>query len=186
MIEITTDAASITINGKVFRLDGQGVEEIKGTSATDKTIADFYEQHLGVKEYEGIVKTIQEWYYGRLVKAAWCATSFSYFAHLAGKSEYVGKFENVNRLKEHLNNKNLLDCTKNYLGGNYQAKRGDAVFLSSTHKFSDCTHVGCVSSIDHTTGKLVVVSGNSQDSIRLDEYNYLTDPYVVAFGRIPE
>lgn len=180
MIEIVTDEKSITINGHTFNLGNLDAEP-----STDKTIADYFEKYLGTKEYDGIVKTIQEWYYGRLVKAAWCATSVSYFAYVAGKGSIVGKFENVNRMKEHLNRNNLLDCTKNYLGGNYKAKRGDLVFLSSTHKYEDCTHVGVVSEIDHATGRLVVVSGNSKDSIRLDEYNYLTDLYVVAFGRIP-
>lgn len=185
MIEILTDANKITINGRIFHLDDSGITNSTGTPATDKTIADFFEQHLGTVEYEGIVETIQTWYYGRLVKAPWCATSVSYFAHLAGMGDVVGKWENVNRMKEYLRNKDLIDATKQYLGGNYQAKRGDLVFLSSAHSYADCSHVGVVSEINHETGYLKVVSGNSKDSIRFDEYNYLTDKYVVCFGRMP-
>ena len=49
-----------------------------------KTITDAFEPYIGTVEYNGIVKTIQEWFYGDLVKASWCATSCSFFADQVG------------------------------------------------------------------------------------------------------
>lgn len=147
-------------------------------------MADLFKAHEGTKEYTGIVETIQRWYYGRLVKAAWCATSLSYFAEKAGVADQTGKHENVDRMKDYMRSRDMLDCTKNYGGGHYKPKKGDVVFMSSKHTFADCTHVGVVSSVNNTSGDLWVISGNCDDAIKTKHYNYLTDKYIVAFGRI--
>ena len=71
-----------------------------GTTRGQKMLTDMA-QYVGTVEYEGIVKTIQEWYYGSLVKAAWCATAISYFADRNGLP--VTKAENVLNLLNNLN-----------------------------------------------------------------------------------
>lgn len=61
-----------------------------------KTITDYFEQYEGTTEYNGIVALIQRWYYGTLIKAAWCATSISYFSEIRGiLGQIGGKNENV-------------------------------------------------------------------------------------------
>lgn len=60
------------------------------------TLADIISNYIGTKEYDGIVATIQKWYYGELVKTSWCATAISYFSNQIGVLEQIGgKNENV-------------------------------------------------------------------------------------------
>lgn len=148
------------------------------------TIADAMEAELGAKEWDDDVLEIQKWFYGHYVKDAWCATGLSYFSAAAGKEYYTGKYENVDHMKEHMNSLGYLDCTANYGGGHYQPKRGDVVFMSSKHTYEDCTHVGVVSSVDNNSGEVTVVSCNCDDSIKKRSYNYKTDKYIVAWGRV--
>lgn len=54
------------------------------------TILECFEKYIGVREYDGIVATIQKWFYGYVSKTAWCATSMSYFAHLCGVLDQLG------------------------------------------------------------------------------------------------
>lgn len=80
-----------------------GVEYVPKTESSKNlhngyyTLADWFEMHKGTKEYDGIVKTIQEWYYGTLIKASWCATSVSYaLSRLGMMKQTIGrKCENV-------------------------------------------------------------------------------------------
>lgn len=149
------------------------------------TLADEFEKYLGTKEYDGIVATIQKWYYGKLVKDAWCATSVSYFANLIGVLDQLGgKAENVDVIKDRMNSKGRLDCTALYGGGHYKPKRGDLIFFSSKNIYKDCTHVGVVVEINHDTGYLKAISGNTSNKIGYTTHNYFTDKYVVAFGNV--
>ena len=148
------------------------------------TIADEMEACLGAKEWDETVTKIQKRFYGYLSKTAWCATGLSYFSSLAGKLEQTGMFENVDDMKEYMDSRNMLDCTKNYGGGHYQAKRGDVVFMSSKYNYLDCTHVGVVSEINHHTGQVTIISCNHNNAIGKEIRNYLTDKYVVAWGRV--
>ena len=93
-------------------------------------------------------------------------------------------FENVDDMKKYMDSRNMLDCTKNYGGGHYQAKRGDVVFMSSKYDYLDCTHVGVVAEIDHDTGRVVIISCNHSDMIGIETRNFITDKYVVAWGRV--
>lgn len=147
-------------------------------------MADIMESMLGAVEYDETVTKIQTWFYGTLMKTAWCCTCVSYCAEKAGVAAQTGKYENVDSMKEFMNSINRLDCTKRYGGGAYKPKRGDVVFMSIAYSYADCTHVGVVAEVDNATGYLKVISGNSNDSIRYTEYNYLQDDYVVAFGNI--
>lgn len=171
-INIDTDLKMILVDGvQVY------------PNVSRETIADLFEQHLGVTEYNGIVIDIQKWYYGRLVKDAWCATSVSYFADKAKVGEQVGKHENCDRMKDYMSAKGKLHKVKRYGGnGKYVPKRGDVVFMSSKNTYNDITHVGVVSSISGDT--LKVVSGNMKDMIRIDTYYLNTSTYVVAFGEV--
>lgn len=170
-ISIKGDFSSLIIDGKEYM-------------QKHSIISEEMCKYLGTKEYTGIVADIQRWYYGKLVRDAWCTTSISYFANLCGVSEQTGKHENVDMLKEYMNNRHALDCTKRYGGGSYKAKPGDIIFFSTKHLYKDCTHVGSVVDINHSTGWVKWVGGNTDNAISVKENNYLTDPYVIAFGRI--
>lgn len=56
-------------------------------------IVDFLARYEGAKEYDGVVATIQKWYYGSLVKAPWCATCMSWVFNQLGIP--VDRAENV-------------------------------------------------------------------------------------------
>lgn len=179
-VTIDTNTMKATIDGVEYNL-AKPAEPVKLTN-----LADILEQWIGAKEWDETVTTIQKWFYnGATPKTAWCATTVSYTANIADKlAQLGGKADNCDTMKENMIRLDRVDATKNHGGGAYKAKRGDIVFLSSKSTLADITHVGIVSSINHTTGELVVVSGNSQDSIRKDTYNFLTDKKVIAFGRI--
>lgn len=64
------------------------------------TLLDVFEPFLGTKEYNGVIATIQKWYYGSVVKDSWCATSLSWAMGRLGLMMYClgGKYENVYNL----------------------------------------------------------------------------------------
>lgn len=147
-------------------------------------IADAMESCLGASEWDATTEKIQTWFYGSFVKDAWCATGLSYFSMLAKKLTQTGQFENVDSMKEYMDYRGMLDCTKIYGGGAYTPKRGDIVFMSSKYSYQDCTHVGVVSEVDTRNGRVVVTSCNCDNSIKKKTYNYKISKYVVAWGRI--
>lgn len=182
-ITLDTSKMSIIIDGKAYVITDKSNNE--PTPAPEgKTMADFFEADEGAKEWDATVAKIQTWYYGYVSKTAWCATSLSYYANMAGVADQTGKYNNVDRVKDFMNSRGMLDCTKNYGGGHYVPKRGDVVFMSDKKTYADCTHIGVISDINTSKGTVTVISGNCADSICKRTYNYLTDKYVVAWGRI--
>jgi hypothetical protein len=168
----------IKINGIIHSLIIDGVEMIKPKK---KLLSDAFLEYLGAKEYTGIVQVIQEWYYGRFVKASWCATSLSYFADACGLSKQIGKHENVDRMKEYMAKNNKIKMSLAYKG-NYIPKTGDVVFFSDKHTYNDCTHVGAVLAVDNNM--VTWIAGNTSDSIAIRETNMKTDKYLVCFGEV--
>ena len=66
-------------------------------------IFDGFDANRGVVEYNGIVATIQKWFYDTqtVVKESWCATALCYFANLAGCLDAIGgKNDNVYAMME--------------------------------------------------------------------------------------
>ena len=60
----------VTINTEQDIVEVNGVIVYQRNTTTDRNpaiIADMFAEHRGDKEYTGVVKTIQEWYYGRLL-----------------------------------------------------------------------------------------------------------------------
>lgn len=170
---------TIDTDRNIVMVDGDVVFD-EGNSGHKTDLAGMFEAYEGTKEYEGIVKVIQTWYYGNMVKDAWCATSVSYFAYICGLSDIIGKHESVDRMKEFMQKQGRIDCTANYGGGAYKPKRNDLVFFSSKNTYADCTHVMVVQEVK---GDFVTcIGGNTDDSIKSKTYNYKTNKYVVAFG----
>lgn len=134
------------------------------------TLADMFEPYIGVTEWNGIVRTIQEWYYGGLVKASWCATSVSYFANQMGiLMQLGGKNENVNQMR--------LSCAGSGYGTYFdnppsQLRRGDILFWlwsGSVMSNSSNKHVGVC--YDDTTDTIIpCIGGNQSDMICVQNY----------------
>lgn len=53
-------------------------------------LIEAFTPYIGTREYDGIVATIQKWFYGYLEKDKWCATSLSYFADQCGILDQLG------------------------------------------------------------------------------------------------
>ena len=90
----------LLINDKVvYETTLEDVTQSKPSDAlpsAGERIFDGFDANRNVKEYNGIVAKIQEWFYGSLVKDSWCATSMCYFADHAGCLEAIGgKHDNV-------------------------------------------------------------------------------------------
>ena len=174
-LSIDFDNRILTVNGKTIYSE---------TNVSRETLADALEKYVGVKEYDGIVAEIQKWYYGYISKTPWCCTCVTYFANKLGLSAQIPKSENVDVLKNFMNFNHMLDCTINYGGGSYKAKRGDLIFFSDRHIYEDCTHIGVIQNINHETGMVTWIGGNTNDAIKSKTNNFKTDKYVVAFGRV--
>lgn len=140
-----------------------------GTTRGQKMLTDMA-QYVGTVEYEGIVETIQKWYYGSLVKAAWCATAISYFASKNGLP--VTKAENVLKL---LHNFKKLP---NEYGTFYDNKHipsvvmpGDICFWlweGNTMFTTSKKHVSIATG--ENGSKVLSLGGNQDDSICIKEY----------------
>lgn len=64
-----------------------------------KTITDMFAPYIGTREYNGIVRNMITWYYGRFAQVAWCAISCSYMADQLGILDQLGgKSDNVYEL----------------------------------------------------------------------------------------
>lgn len=102
---------------------------------SNKTITDLFQQHIGVKEYNGIVRTMIEWYYGHFTPVAWCAISCSYMANkLNILDQFGGKNDNVYHLMKQTEaankktKKGVFKYRKNIVNGS-TIKRGTVIFL---------------------------------------------------------
>lgn len=92
-----------------------------------KTITDMFVPYIGVKEYDGIVRKMIEWFYGSFRQVAWCAISCSYMANELGiLDQFGGKEQNVCRLM-----KNTEKAWKKNSKGTFkyatELKKGDVI-----------------------------------------------------------
>ena len=137
------------------------------------TIVDEFEKYIGVHEYDGIVATIQIWYYGTLVRDAWCATSTSYFANVAGVLDQLGgKQESVYTMMNncralHKNDGRFWD----YPNIPRNLKKHDVIFFQRSgmshvaHLWRDETYTG--------SGTISVLGGNQSDMICKKDYKQM-------------
>ena len=137
------------------------------------TIVDEFLKYIGTVEYNGIIATIQTWYYGSLVKDAWCATSTSYFANVAGILDQLGgKNEGV---YEMMNACRALHKTDgrfwDYPNIPRDLKKHDIIFFKRSgmshvaHLWCDQTYTG--------TGTINVLGGNQSDMICKKDYKQI-------------
>lgn len=139
-----------------------------------RTLADCFEEYEGTKEYNGVVAHIQRWYYGSLVKAAWCATAVSFFADQLGldiqKAENVRVLmENADKSCQRIYNRELGDPT------DFKIKRGDILFFlweGDRMTTASSKHVGIAYYDCPANDSMVVtIGGNQDDSICVKSYD---------------
>lgn len=148
--------------------NGTCVPYVSPTNATD-----FLSQYEGTKEYEGVVADIQKWYYGSLVKAAWCATCMSWVFNKLGIP--VTKSENVYNL--------MRNCQYAATQGHGEfftkirvpskLQKGDIVFLLFEGSMMTTTskkHVTAYVGVGHD-GNYQCIGGNQSDRIQVSSYD---------------
>lgn len=153
----------------IIDTDAGTITEYKET--TDSSILKSYQMilwldaHRGVTEYNGVVADIQRWYYGTLIKAAWCATAVSYLLNMVGITSH--KSDNVNRLRLSL-------MSDHYNGVYYEGEdipkvinKGDILFWlweGSTMTDSSSKHVG-LAEYRSDNDTIYCIGGNQRDKI---------------------
>lgn len=143
---------------------------ILGSSPSDtpviptETAISFLTPHIGTPEYTGIVAEIQTWYYGSLVKAAWCATCASYI--LTNVYHYKCHYENV----YHLNSWAAKNLTP--IPDLQSAKENDLVIIDYAQTFGVTSKKHCTffTGSRDMNGNLMCLGGNQSDSIRISAY----------------
>ena len=133
-------------------------------------LIDAFREYYGTHEYDGIVRTIQEWYFGYLVKEAWCATSLSYFADKCGILDQLGgKQCGVWEMMQncyHLHKNDGRYIKYNELR---EIKKEDIIFMQR----NGASHV-CVATQDipyrNTTDTISCIGGNQNDCICTKDY----------------
>lgn len=187
------DPDSNQVGSKKFRSRHQKCYEFINKYATEEkkmstTIVDEFSKYIGVHEYDGIVATIQRWYYGSLVRDAWCATSTSYFANVAGILNQIGGknegvYEMMNATKKlHQRDGRFFE----YPNIPYNLKKHDVIFF----KRNGMSHVAHLwrDEIYTGAGTISVLGGNQSDMICKKDYkqagiqavyrpDYGTDPH---------
>lgn len=146
-----------------------------------KTVTDLFEEHLGVKEYNGIVKTMIEWYYdGSFAKVAWCAISMSYMLNKLGLLSKIGKKqENCYYLMKEFENAAKNGVGKFYykdqIPKNYKIKRGTVILiLKSEAPMTPSSKKHVTSAYKDFTyenkGYFSSLGGNQSDYIKESQY----------------
>lgn len=144
------------------------------------TVTDLFQKYDGIKEYNGIVATIQTWFYGYVYRGSWCATSMSYMLDQLGLLGKIGKKqENVYNMMKMCEN-----AAKSGVGEfhyrddipyGYTIPRGTIVFMlnsGTTMTTSSSKHV--TSAYEAFTfkksGSWYGEGGNQSDMIRKSQY----------------
>lgn len=141
------------------------------------TLADAFEPYIGVREYNGIVATIQTWYYGYVQQSSWCATSVSYFSHVLGiLGQIGGKNANVNAMRRACIATHPERCIqdRSILAGSFRIERGDILFWlwdGTTMQDGSNKHVGVAFNPSEGAGSVECIGGNQSDMIKVATYD---------------
>ena len=143
-----------------------------------KTVTDAFAPYIGTVEYNGIVATIQKWYYGDLVKDSWCATSMSYFANTLGLLDKIGgKNENVYYMMKACENAgDGIFFYRKDIPQDYVIRRGTIIFLlTSDPPMTSTSRKHVTSAYEDFTwkgkGYVKCLGGNQSDRIKVSQYS---------------
>lgn len=157
-----------------------GIEYVPKNGTND--MVGFFDNNLwGKKEWEPEILDIQKWYYGSVVKAAWCATALSYVADRCGLLDAIGgKNENVYLMME--------ACKKSSKGrfiegSHMEIERGDVCFFCFDEEMSitSSKHVGLAYWKSAANEKILVIGGNQNDKVSRKFYDR---KYLVGIFRL--
>ena len=142
------------------------------------TVTDAFAPYIGTVEYNGIVATIQKWYYGSLVKDSWCATSMSYFANTLGILDKIGgKNENVYYMMKACQNAGDGEFYfRDDIPSGYIVRRGTIIFLLTSDPPMTSTSRKHVTSayedfVWKGSGYVQCLGGNQSDRIKVSQYS---------------
>lgn len=167
-VDLNDNNITVTVNG------------ITVYSYTEKKIkADFvriFNDYHGEREYNGVIALAQRWYYGSLVKSAWCATILSYFADQLGiLNEIGGKNENVYNMMKSCEESAFKGYGVFYHKNNLPEliKKNDILFYlweGETMTVNSPKHVA-IAEYDSDGDTIFSLGGNQKDKICTLEYN---------------
>lgn len=150
-----------------------------------ESLYTMFKAYEGAEQWGGIVETIQKWTYGKMVRAAWCSTSISYFLTKLG---FTIKYENVNELRSACYRKSNVGTGTYYKKGNFPKtlKRGDILFyLWEGYEMRNTSkkHVSvCAANTDFAASSVIPsIGGNQSGSICIKNYD---KKYLYAVYRV--
>lgn len=135
-------------------------------------MVEILRSYRGDTEYTGYCKTVQEWFYGTLVKSAWCATTVSYLAFQEGVLSREQCHDNVFYL---MKNFKILDGIKGtfYDVPPQTIQKGDILFwLWEGDAMTPMSkkHVG-LAEYDSAADKIFCIGGNQKNKVCTLEYD---------------
>ena len=111
----------------------------------------------------------------------WCAMFISFCMHYAKiDSNYFPYEKNCDDWARKLADAGMFALA----GAGYSVRKGDLVFFDKNYNGA-AEHVGIVSAVDETTGKLTLIEGNLNDRVELHETD-ISDGSIFGFGILPE
>lgn len=146
-------------------------ETVTNSLAKCYKMIELLNNNHGTVEYNGIIKDIQEWYYGSLVKAAWCATALSYFANQVGL-DIGGKAENVYTMLQQIKKSSEGKVYEGYSNIPDRIEKGDILFWcwdGGTMNSGSSKHVG-IAEYGSSSNTIYCIGGNQSDKICTKEY----------------
>lgn len=137
-----------------------------------KNLADWLKETVyGHEEWDGVVSACQMWYYGWVLKAAWCATCVSWAAYHCGILHQIGgKNENVCCMMEACKDSGY----GTFITGNdSDIQKGDILFYNwDSGEMSPISskHVGVAVTNTKSTSDMILTIGGNQDDKCCNKY----------------
>lgn len=134
------------------------------------TLADVFLKYEGTQEYNGIVKTIQTWFYGHEVKDAWCCTALEWGLAQLGLFQYT-----LNRKKEdnvydlYLLLENAVENEK--IDKVYSPQKGDIVVLCWNKEFNRESHKHITAVLSESAWGIECIGGNQNNGFNREVYS---------------
>lgn len=136
------------------------------------TLADVFLKYEGTKEYDGVVSIIQNWFYGDLIKAPWCATSICWGLAQLGLFDYTvhkRKTDNVYLLHNSLYTafeEKKIDMVHDGEG----LRRGDIIILNFSKLFATTSSKHVTVFLEDDVENIKCIGGNQNNGFFTKSY----------------
>lgn len=163
ILEDIPEDAEIVINGALYN-----EEE---TPPKYFTVTDVFMHYQGTQEWNGIIPTIQKWFYGSMIKEPWCATSMCWALAQLGLREYTlkGKSDNVFNLNQRL--RDAVSHGRCHAEKIDNIKRGDIIIFSWDGNFNLTSNKHITSAIKLEGDVVKCIGGNQSNGINITSYD---------------